>query len=123
MNEPKEIAQRFLQLVVDGRIDEAYERYVDPKGRHHNVYFAAGFPALKEAMKDNHQQFPHKKLDIRHVLGDGDLVAVHSRLAMQAGDSGMVVVHIVRVEDDKIVELWDMGSLIPADSPNIDGPF
>lgn len=123
MTKHKEAAVRFLQLVVDGNIDEAYDQYVDMNGKHHNFYFAAGFPALKAAMKENHQQFPHKALHVKHAIEEGDMVAVHSHLILEAGGRGMSVVHLLRFEGDHIVEMWDVGAAIPEDSPNSDGPF
>ena len=76
----KQGAVEFLQFGVAGRIDEAYQKYVDMQGKHHNPFFQAGFPALKKGMIENHLQFPNKQLMVKNVLGDGDLVAVHSHI-------------------------------------------
>lgn len=119
----KQAAVDFLQLVVAGRIDEAYDKHVDMRGKHHNPFFSAGFPALQKAMAENHAQFPNKQFLVKHALGDGELVAVHSHLVPRVGDTGMVVVHLLRFGGDKIVELWDCGQPIPAESPNQDGAF
>jgi len=110
-------------LLLDDRIDEAYQKYVNLKGKHHNLFFPAGFPALIEAMKENHAQHPNKKLIIKNVLGDSDLVAVHSHLLFRPGDAGMVVVHLFRFDNNKVTEFWDCGQVIPEDSPNKDGAF
>jgi predicted SnoaL-like aldol condensation-catalyzing enzyme len=132
----KQAAVQFFQLVVAGRIDEAYQKHVDMQGKHHNPFFPAGFPALQKAMIENHGQFPNKRLIVklvparrsaafRHagVLGDGDLVAVHSHLVLRAGEEGMTVVHLFRFQGDRIVEMWDCGQPLPTDSPNKDGAF
>ncbi len=119
----KQAAVGFLQLVIAGRIDEAYQTHVESQGRHHNPFFPAGFAALKKGMIENHTQFPHKQLTVKNVLGDGDLVAVHSHMAPNPGDQGVAVVHIFRFQRDKIVELWDCGQAVPADTPNQDGMF
>ena len=119
----KQIAVQFLELVVAGQIDEAYRKYVDMAGVHHNAYFAAGFPALKKAMQDDQNQHPDKRLDVQNVLGDGELVAVHSHLIITQGQAEMSVVHLFRFAGDKIVEMWDVGQSIPVDSPNKDGAF
>ena len=34
----KAIAESFLMLASAGRVREAYEKYVHPEFRHHNVY-------------------------------------------------------------------------------------
>ncbi len=119
----KQAAMQFLQLVVAGKIDEAYRKYVDLRGKHHNPFFPAGFPALKKAMIENHNQFPNKQLTVKNVLGDDDLVAVHSHIVLRPGDTGIAAVHLFRFHGDKIVEMWDCGQPLPADSPNKDGAF
>ncbi len=119
----KQAAVQFLQLVEAGDIDKAYQKYVDMQGKHHNPLFPAGFPALKKAMIENHTQFPNKQLNVKNVLGDGDLVAVHSHIVQRPGEKGVAAVHLFRFQGDKIVEMWDYGQPVPADSPNKDGMF
>jgi predicted SnoaL-like aldol condensation-catalyzing enzyme len=119
----KQAAVQFLQLIVAGRIDEAYDKNVDLRGKHHNPFFPAGFPALKKAMIENHVQFPGKQLIVKNVLGDGDLVAVHSHIVLRPGESGIAAVHLFRFQGDMIVEMWDCVQPVPADSPNKDGAF
>ncbi len=119
----RQAATHFLQLVVAGEIDEAYRRHVDLDGKHHNPFFAEGFPMLKKAMIENHVQFPSKQLLVKNVLSDGDLVAVHSQIVLRQGEPSIATVHLFRFSGDKIVEMWDVGQPVPADSPNQDGAF
>lgn len=119
----KESALDFLQLVVAGEIDEAYESYVNMNGKHHNVYYAADFTSLKQGMLENHAQFPTKRIMVKNVVGEGSLVAVHSNIILKPGESGISVVHIFRFERGKIVEMWDVGQAIPLESPNRIGAF
>lgn len=116
------MAVDFLTMIVFGRIDEAYNTYVDFNGKHHNVYFPQGFQNLQKAMKENHVQFPNKQFDIKQVIADGDKVAVHSNVRLSA-DKNIAVVHILRFKNQKIVEMWDVGQLLPTDLPNADGAF
>ncbi len=117
------IALDFLRLVIAGYIADAYEKYVDMNGKHHNVYFPAGFSVLQKAMEDNHAQFPNKILTTKNILADGNLAAVHSHVQMSSDDKGISVVHIFRFSNGKIIEMWDVGGSIPEDSPNLDGAF
>jgi predicted SnoaL-like aldol condensation-catalyzing enzyme len=119
----KDHAVEFLKMVVSGHIDEAYTKYVDMQGKHHNVFFRAGFPILKQAMIENHTQFPVKKFTVKNVVADGDMVAVHSHIVLKPDEPGMTTVHIFRFNGGKIIEMWDIGQEIPPDSPNQDGPF
>jgi len=117
----KDRAVNFLQLVIAGNIDEAYEKYVDMGGKHHNAFFPAGFSNLQTAMKEDQAQSPHKQITIVNVLSDGDRVAIHSHL--RRGSDDMAVVHLFRFKDGRIVELWDCGQMLPQEIPNRDGAF
>jgi predicted SnoaL-like aldol condensation-catalyzing enzyme len=119
----KEEAVDFLNLVVAGNIEEAFESYVNMHGRHHNVYYASDFLSLKQGMIENQGQFPSKRLMVKNVLGDGNLVAVHSNLIMKEGEPGVSVVHLFRFDNGKIVEMWDVGQAVPVNSPNMIGAF
>lgn len=117
----KEIAEKFLQLVVTGKIDEAYKKFVDMNGKHHNLFFPAGFPALKEAMKENHIQFPNKTLQIKNIIEENNLVTTHSKITL--GEEEISVVHIFRFKNGKIIEMWDVAHEIPEVTINNDGAF
>jgi predicted SnoaL-like aldol condensation-catalyzing enzyme len=119
----KESAQDFLQLVIAGSINEAYESYVNMRGKHHNVHFSSEFASLKKGMIENHTQFPNKRLMVKNVIGEGNLVAIHSNIILKSGEPGMAVVYIFRFADEKIVEVWEIGQAVPADSPNRSGAF
>jgi predicted SnoaL-like aldol condensation-catalyzing enzyme len=116
-------AVQFLELASSGRVDEAYERYASASGKHHSPHFAAGFAALKAGMQENHRQFPDKRITIEHVIGEDDMVAVHSHVVLEPGDLGVATLYLFRFEDGEIVELWNFGQPIQADSSNSDGPF
>ncbi len=120
----KDMAVQFLELVIAGRIDEAYQRYINMAGIHHNPYFPAGFPALKKAMIENHTRFPNKRIIVKHTLAEGDMVAVHSQVLLDhSEDKNIAVMHLFRFQGDRIVELWDIGQPMQPDSPNRDGMF
>ncbi len=119
----KDAAVQFLQLAVAGRIEEAYERFVDMRGKHHNAYFPAGFAALKNGMVQNHVQFPNEEITIKSVIGEGDRVAVQSHVVHTRGKEEFATMHVFRFENGKIVELWDYGQPVPPDSKNADGMF
>ena len=112
----KERAIQFLELASSGEVDAAYARYASPSGKHHSPHFAAGFIALRAAMQENHRQFPDKRITIKHLIGEDDMVAVHSHVVLEPGDLGVATLHLFRFEDREIVELWDFGQPIQADS-------
>ncbi|MED1780374.1 nuclear transport factor 2 family protein [Brevibacillus fortis] len=119
----KEIAVSFLQLVASGNVREAYQSYTGPDFRHHNPYFRGDAHSLMLAMEENAEKNPHKILEVKRAIEEGDIVAVHSHVKQNQEDLGGAVVHIFRFHHDRIVELWDVGQAIPENSPNENGMF
>ena len=91
--------------------------------RGHNVYFKGDTNTLMLAMEESSRINPNKIFKIHHALVDKDLVAVHSHVKQNSTDLGVAVVHIFRFEEDKIVELWDLGQALMKDCPNENGVF
>src|SRR5262245_20369564 len=114
----------FLRMASTGDVRRAYEQYVSPAFRHHNAYFRGDAASLAAGMERNAEENPDKTFQVQRTIAEGDLVAVHSRLRLSAGAQEMAVVHIFRVdEENRIVELWDVGQPVPAHSPNSHGMF
>lgn len=123
MKTKKEKAIEFLSLAATGEAEEAFEMYVHDDFKHHNVWYKGDAQSLMEAMDENAEAFPSKVFEIQRVLEDGELVAVHSRVRQHPGERGAAVVHIFRFQEEKIVELWDLGQPVPEDSENEYGMF
>jgi predicted SnoaL-like aldol condensation-catalyzing enzyme len=119
----KENAVSFLTLAASGKVRAAYDNYVSPKFRHHNAYFPGDAESLQAGMAEAHKKFPNTTLEVQHVLAEGELVAVHSRVRHSSDTPEIAVVHIFRFEGGRIVELWDVGQEAPKDSPNENGMF
>ena len=118
----KDIAESFLKLASSGKAREAYDKYVHPDFRHHNAYFKGDRESLLVGMEENVKQFPNKSYETLRVLEDGDLVAIHGKVALSA-DSQWSVIHIFRFEDDLIIEEWEASQEVFKDSPNANGVF
>jgi predicted SnoaL-like aldol condensation-catalyzing enzyme len=117
--------QTALAFLRQGRAGNraALEQLVHPTARHHNPYFAAGMPALLDAMVAAATQAPERASTVQRVIGEGDFVAVHSHVRPHPAHTGFAVVHVFRFEGDRIAELWDVGQPIPEPNPNADGMF
>ena len=113
----------FLQLVASGKVREAYDNYISPDFRHHNAYFKGDANSLMAAMEENAASAPSKIFDIKLAIQEEDKVAVYSHVKQHPENLGGAVVHIFRFQDEKIVELWDIGQAVPEDSVNEHGMF
>jgi predicted SnoaL-like aldol condensation-catalyzing enzyme len=117
------IATSFLQMCARGDVREAYARHVADEFVHHNAWFPGDRESLLRAMEESAAAEPNKSFEVKQVIDGGDRIAVLSHLVRAGADMQYSVVHIVRVADGKIVELWDLGQEIPKDSPNTLGMF
>lgn len=122
MSKHKEAAQSFLKLAGIGQVQEAYDRFIAPSFIHHSQYFKGDRQSLLEAMQEASKTTPNKSIAIKRVYEDGDTVITHSLVTRQSPDAPpIVVIHIFRFEQDRIVELWDLGQAVLKDSPNQNG--
>ncbi|HVN48471.1 MAG TPA: nuclear transport factor 2 family protein [Bacteroidota bacterium] len=119
----KEIAVNFLQAAATGNVAEAFALYTSTAMVHHNPYFAAPKDVIAAAMIENQKENPDKQFEIRHVIEENGFVAVHSKVRLPAKNMVIAIVHIFKIESNKITELWDIGQQLPADSPNSAGMF
>ena len=120
----KEVAVSFLQMAGMGEVKTAYERFISPKFIHHNQYFEGDRQSLMEAMLEAHKKVSNKSVEVKKSFEDGNFVITHSLVTRKKPEEPAVaVVHIFRFENEKIVELWDLGQPIMKDSPNKNGPF
>ena len=118
-----DIATSFLRMCARGEVRDAYDRYVSQDFVHHNAWFAGDRESLLRAMEESAAKAPNKSFEVRQVIDGGDKVAVLSHLKRADANLEYAVVHIARIVDGKIVELWDLGQEIPKDSPNEFGMF
>ena len=119
----KEVALSFLRLAASGKVREAYQKHIAPNFKHHNPYFRGDAESLMVGMEENAAKNPNKVLEVQRAIEEGGRVAVHSRLRMKPGESGLAVVHIFKFQGDRIIELWDLGQPVPENSPNKNGMF
>ena len=122
-NGDKQIAIDFLTLASRGQAREAFDKYVSKNFKHHNIYFKGDRESLMIAMEENAKKNPDKVFEIKRALREGDLVATQAHVRQKPADPGAGVVHIFRFEDDKIVELWDLGQPVPLETVNENGMF
>lgn len=117
------IATEFLRLCAGGDVREAYARFVSDDFVHHNPWFAGDRESLMTAMEQSAAAEPNKAFEVKQVIDGGDRVAVHSLLTRADAGLQYAVVHIARIDQGRIVELWDLAQEVPRESPNANGMF
>lgn len=118
----KEISKEFLTLCAFGNSREAFKLYVGPNFKHHNPYFKGDADSLKIAMEESAKVNPNKIFEVRQIIQDGDLVALHSYIKTNT-NTEIAVVHILKFKNSKIIEAWDIIQLFPETIVNEHGMF
>ena len=105
----REMVREFYHLSLNlGRPEEATKKYLGPYYRQHNPGAADGADAFIAFVRGFRQSFPDLRFDVKRIIAERDLVAVHSHLIRKKGDRGMAVMDIFRIENGRIVEHWDV---------------
>lgn len=99
------------------------DQYIAPHYVQHSSLAPPGRDALKQFLDFIRQQSPDATTQIKRALVDGDHVVCHVHVVRHPGDPGLAVVDIFRVEDDLIVEHWDVLMEIPAKPVNTNSIF
>ena len=117
------IATDFLTMCATGHVRKAYDQYVSNNFRHHNAYFPEDRESLLLGMEQSAKSEPNKSFTVKQTIESDDRIAVYSHLRREKVDMDIAVVHILRFENGKIAEMWDVGQQVPKDSPNKLGMF
>jgi len=115
----KEIAVAFFNMIFnEHKVAEAFEQYADPTYIQHNPMAATGAQPAIDFLGPYLEGMPEASAEIKRVIAEGDLVAIHNNPKMNAEDRGRAVVDIFRLENGKVVEHWDVVQDVPEKSAN-----
>lgn len=127
--EHKNITLQYFKLVSSGKFKEGL-RFFAPDCKTHNPFVSGSIENLVDAMiaasRDLGSQNKEPGFAVKHVLADGDFVAVHTEFLnskSKPSEGGLRQVHLFRFKGDKIVEYWDVTQQVLSDMPNASGAF
>ncbi|MFC2952354.1 nuclear transport factor 2 family protein [Marinicaulis aureus] len=104
----------FNQKNIDAARTECWgETYIQ-----HNPYAPDGPEALFAFLTPFFEANPDLRIDVKRVATEGDLVWIHYNNKPTPDSLGMAVVDILRMEDGKFVEHWDVVQQVPEESAN-----
>jgi predicted SnoaL-like aldol condensation-catalyzing enzyme len=72
-----------------------------------------GIEAFLKFIKYRRDKYPNARNEVKRVIAEGDLVALHVHSVVIPGSPGRQIVDIFRVENGKVVEHWDVIQEIP----------
>lgn len=117
---------KFYNLVFNKRADleKTAKRFLPEDYIQHNAFVGTGRENFINAIGSLLDSNPDMKYEIKHVITDGDLVILYVHMHIPGDDSpGEAIMEMLRVEEDKIVEHWDVQQPIPEFIPHDNGMF
>ena len=125
----KEIVADFFRLIGEGRPRDGL-KYFSANCVQHNPYVHGGMEALLDSMaavQKEQSEFAEPSISLKHVVEQGDMVAVHTQIMFSKADpgkGGLRQVHIFRFgSGDEIEEYWDVTQVIRPDMPHAANAF
>jgi predicted SnoaL-like aldol condensation-catalyzing enzyme len=115
----KQTVVEFYELAFNAKQPEqAVEKYLGPQYIQHNPQAPDGADAFIGFVTGFAGQFPELSIEIKRVVGEGDIVVTHGLIKTSAEDPGTVAADFFRLENGKIVEHWDVLQPFPETSAN-----
>lgn len=119
LDKNKLLVKNFYETALNDKSPrKAVELYVGDYYRQHNPYAGDGKEAFISYFESVAQKFPEAHMEIKRSIAEGDLVMVHVHSKRSKNERGNAIVDIFRIENDKIVEHWDVVQPIPEKSAN-----
>ncbi len=83
------------------KVREAFEKYVVPDYIQHNPIAPDGRDNAINALEPFMKNVPGLNYEIKRIIVDGNLAAVHAHMRMSPTDRGNAVIDIVRLENGR----------------------
>jgi len=112
---PREIVLAFYEAALNEKDVDKAKRYLGGTYIQHNPRVPDGPEGLFRFVQFRRDRYPAAHNEVKRVIADGDLVALHVHSVVIPGTPGRQIVDIFRVEDGKVVEHWDVIQEIPVD--------
>ena len=119
----EEILRNFYDEVFNHHNAEAAVNYMRADYIQHNPGVGQGCNAFIAAFKEKFQKVPLFHLEIKRIIVQDDMAAVHLRASGLPDGSESVVCDIYRFEDGLLAEHWDVLMPIPKDLERKDDLF
>ena len=115
MQSSKELVAAYMEEIWVNRNISALDKYVSSENfTQHNPHLEDGLEALQGFLPHLFNNLmPEGTWEVKRLIAEDDMVVVHSLAKPTSTALGMAVVDIFRVENNKIVEHWDVTTDVP----------
>ncbi|MGR2660319.1 nuclear transport factor 2 family protein [Chromobacterium haemolyticum] len=109
----KQLVVDFYNQFFNQHDLSAADRYIGDRYIQHNPSVKDGKQAFVDTFADRFKQAPERRSTIIRAIAEDDLVVLHVHSVNDTKDRGRALVDIFRVENNKIVEHWDVIQPVP----------
>ena len=102
------LATGFYHVALNEKDWEKAEQYMGEYYQQHSVYMADGRTAFKGLVERIQREFPNNLGLVKQSFADGDMVVLNLEVSRDKGGLTYNVIELMRLENDKVVEHWDI---------------
>lgn len=119
----KSIVTSFYDIAINKKDFASARQYLGMTYKQHNPLAKDGVDGFRQYIQFLKEHFPNSHSEIKSVFADGNFVMLHVHSVLQPNSRGRAIVDIFRLENEKIVEHWDVSQEIPENPANDNGMF
>lgn len=112
----KQIAIDFYNAALNEKNWEKAVQYIGDRYTQHSLYMQDGPSGLEELVARIKREHPDNRGEIKRAFADGDLVVMHLHVTRHRQHAGWSVIEVLRLENEKVVEHWDMFRTVPQEN-------
>lgn len=109
----RDIVLKFYEAALNEKDPEKARSFLGDTYIQHNPHVPDGIDGFLRFVKFRRDKFPGARNEVKRVIAEGNLVALHVHSVVIPGSPGRQIVDIFRVENGKVVEHWDVIQEIP----------
>jgi predicted SnoaL-like aldol condensation-catalyzing enzyme len=109
----RDIVLKFYEAALNEKNPEKARGFLGDNYIQHNPHVPDGIDGFLRFVKFRRDKFPAARNEVKRVIAEGDLVALHVHSVVVPGSPGRQIVDIFRVANGKVVEHWDVIQEIP----------
>lgn len=102
------LATGFYHVALNEKDWEKTEQYMGEYYQQHSVYMGDGKAAFRDLVERIQREFPNNLGLVKQSFADGDMVVLNLEVTRDKGGLAYNVIELMRLENDKVVEHWDI---------------
>ncbi len=109
----RKLVADFFEEFFNQHDFSAIDRYMSPHYIQHDWDVPTGRDGFREHFKHVFAMFPNFRVNVKHIVSDGDMLVLHGYGVTDPGKIEVLVADVYRVEDSMLAEHWGVIQPLP----------